>query len=222
MPCDILIVAAFSPELSGLEMLLGPSMTESVGGARVAARPVGVGLVCAAAGASLSVARVSPSAVVLVGTCGAYPGSGLGIGDVVLARWVALVEPAAVEQEAAFPAPMATRLAADAELTAGLAACGGTPADVATTLAVTTSDALSSRLAKGSGAAVEHLEAFAVATACAAAGVRFAAVLAVANAVGSVGREQWRAHHMAAGRAAASLVERWLVGGASGALTRAG
>ncbi|MGO8999782.1 MAG: MYXO-CTERM sorting domain-containing protein [Polyangiaceae bacterium] len=81
---------------------------------------------------------------------------------------------------------------------------------------------LSSRLAESSGAAVEHLEAFAVATSCAAAGVPFAAVLAVANAVGAVGREQWRAHHAAAGRAAASVVERWLVGGASGARNRRG
>jgi futalosine hydrolase len=215
-PCDLLIVAAFAPELVALQALLGPAMQAKVGGLVVAARPVGIGLVSAATGTATRLALGTPRAVVMVGTCGAYPDRGLSVGDVVIARSVLLVEPAVVDEEAAFPDPMSARVEAHAAMSAAIAASGGRVEDIGTTLAVTTSDALAARLGRESGASVEHLEAFAVATACAAHNIPFAAVLGVANAVGSLGREQWRAHHAAAGNAAGKFVARWAQAGAAG------
>lgn len=219
--CDLLIVAAFAPELVAFQALLGPAMQASVGGLVVAARPVGIGLVSAATGTVGRLSFAEPRAVVLVGTCGAYPDSGLAIGDVVVARSILLVEPAVVDEEAAFPDPMSAKVEAHAAMSAAIAASGGRSLDIGTTLAVTTSDALASRLGRESGAAVEHLEAFAVATACAAHRVPFAAVLGVANAVGSLGREQWRQHHAAAAQAAGTFIARWIQAGAAGVPYRA-
>ena len=159
---------------------------------------------------------MQPRAVVLVGTCGAYPGKGLGVGDVVVARSILLLEPAVLDDEAAFPEPMSARVEAHAAMSAAIAAAGGRTEDVGTTLAVTTSDALAVRLGRGSGAAVEHLEAFAVATACAMQRVPVAAVLAVANAVGSTGRSDWRTHQVEAGHAVGRFVASWVQAGAAG------
>lgn len=213
---DLLIVAAFAPELVAFQSLLGPTSTARVGGLVVAARPVGIGLVSAATGTAARLERARPRGVVLVGTCGAYPESGLGLGDVVIARSILLLEPAVIDEEAGFPDPMSTKVEAHLAMSAAIAASGGKVVDVGTTLAITTSDALATRLGQMSEVAVEHLEAFAVATACAMHGVPFAAVLGVANAVGSMGREQWRARHVEAGRAAGSFVARWAQAGAAG------
>jgi len=207
--CDLLVVAAFAPELAGFEALLGPA-----GGLAVLARPVGIGMVGAARGAAATLEAGRPRAVVLVGTCGAYPASGLSIGDIVVARCTLLAEPAVFEGLAAFPSAMPARLETDAVMTAALAATGARPVEVGTTLAVTTDDDLAARLARHAG--VEHLEAFAVATACAAKGVPFSAVLGVSNSVGSRGRAEWRAHGTSAGRAAAAHVASWVRSGAVG------
>lgn len=214
--CDLLVVAAFAPELEAFRTMLGATMRARIGGLVVAARPVGIGLVSAASGTSSRLGVIQPRAVVLVGTCGAYAPAALSIGDVVVARSILLLEPAVVDAEAAFPEPMSARVEAHSSLSAAIAAPGARLDDVGTTLAITTSDALAARLARASGAAVEHLEAFAVATACAVQRVPFTAVLAVANAVGALGRQQWRTHHATAGLAAGNYVARWIQSGAAG------
>jgi futalosine hydrolase len=213
--CDVLVVAAFAPELEGFEETLGGAATgDPAAPRRVFARPVGIGLVGAACGATRALEAERPRAVVMTGTCGAYAGSGLSIGDVVVGRCVWLVEPAVVLGQAAFPDPVPVRVEAHAPMAAAFAAAGARAVEVATTLAVTTDDGLAARLA--TCGAVEHLEAFAVASACEAAGVPFAAVLGVANSVGSSGRAEWRAHHAVAGRAACDVVARWILAGAPG------
>jgi futalosine hydrolase len=212
--CDVLVVAAFAPELEGLEPIHGAAMRAEVGGLLVFARPVGIGLVAAASGTATRLEAYAPHAVVLVGTCGAYPGSGLAVGDIAVARTVLLVEPAVLEGRSAFPEPMSARVDPHAAMTAAIATAGGMLVDVATTLAVTTDDVLAANL--GRRGAVEHLEAFAVATACAAKNVPFAAALGVANVVGSQGRSQWRENHALAGHAAATFIARWIQAGAAG------
>jgi futalosine hydrolase len=212
--CDVLVVAAFAPELEGLHPILGSAMRAEVGGLLVFARPVGIGLVAAASGTATRLETHAPHAVVLVGTCGAYPGSELRLGDIAVARTVGLVEPAVVEGRAAFPEPMSARVDPHAAMTAAIATAGGTLADASTTLAITTDDALAATLARRG--AIEHLEAFAVATACAAKNVPFAAALGVANFVGSQGRSQWRENHASAGHAAATFIARWIQAGAAG------
>ena len=156
----------------------------------------------AAAGAAAALAELRPRAVVLVGTCGAYRGTGLAIGDVAAGDAMRVADFSAVQGLAQFPAPMATTLAADAGIRLRLVACGAHPAHAATTLAITVDDATAARIAQGTEAQVEHLEAFGVATACAASGVPFGCALGVANFVGSGARDEWRAHHHAAAEAA--------------------
>jgi futalosine hydrolase len=211
--CDLLVMAAFLPELAGLESTLGEQFSKSVRGLHVRAAPVGVGLVQAACGTMALLEKCQPRAVVLVGTCGAYPGSGLSIGEVVVAKSVSLVEPAVLEERAAFPAVMSSPLGAHGSLTAAIAGAGAPIVDVVTTLAITTDDKLAALL--GSQGAVEHLEAFSVATACAKQEVPFLAVLGIANRVGRSGRTEWLANHDTAGRAAVGLVARWIEAGAS-------
>jgi futalosine hydrolase len=198
---ELLVLAAFSPELAAVR-------------SGIATHAVGIGLPAAAVGTAMRLeggpGRALPRMVVLIGTCGVYPSHEAThpIGSVVAARRVLLVEPACVEGRAAFPGPLATSIDADGLL--------GADADVATTLAVTTDDALATRICTTTGCAIEHLEAFGVASACAARGVRFAALLGVANVVGSRARDEWRANHRVAGDAAAARVHAWLDAGAPG------
>jgi len=180
-------------------------------------RTVGIGLVEAAIGAASLLGEIAPRAVLFLGTCGAYPAGGAPrIGDVVVARAVKLVDPAIVEGYAALPDVVPTRLEVDASLHAGLVRGDARSADVATTLAITTDDGLAAVIGRASGCEVEHLEAFAVAAACARAGVAFGAVLGVANVVGGNARQEWLRHHREATRAAAAHVLGWVGAGAAG------
>jgi nucleoside phosphorylase len=87
-----------------------------------------------------------------------------------------------------------------------MVASGARSCTVASTLSITTDDALAALLApKGD---VEHLEAYGVARACQSASVPCAIVLGIANRVGAKGREEWRAHHLTASARTAELVRR--------------
>jgi nucleoside phosphorylase len=135
----------------------------------------------------------------------------------VIARRLHLASTAAADGRGAFPGPMVVAVETDAGLCQGLARETGRRVDVATTLAITTDDDLARRVSDAFACDVEHLEAFAVATACARERVPMAAVLAVANRVGSAARDEWRRYHDAAGKAATDCVAQWLRRGAQGA-----
>ena len=77
-----LIAAAYPPELERLAALMPAAMARG----RVMTRALGIGLVEAAAGAERAVMELQPERLLLVGTAGALPGSGLAIGDVVVAE----------------------------------------------------------------------------------------------------------------------------------------
>lgn len=225
---DVLVLAAFEPELTHLRASLdfgagddGARDTARVGAISVALGLVGVGALAAAVGATTLVIGLVPRVVVLVGTCGAYPGAGLAVDDVVVSRRLCLVDPSSLEGKTQFPSPMGSALETSDALASALARAGARPARVATTLAITVDDALAAAIAGGAGVDVEHLETHAVATACAARGVPFAAVLGVANPVGARGREEWRAHHRGAEAAAGECVMQWLRAGAPGVADRA-
>ena len=184
----LLYVAAFPPEVVALD-------------AAHAREIVGVGLVEAALGTSAAIEAHRHDAlegVVLLGTAGAYQDRGLHIGDVVVATEVMLAS-----VSGALVAAMPQQLATDAALTSRFDA---RRAKVANTLGITTQEEYARALVIATGADVEHLEAFAVARACARAGVRFTAVLGIANMVGPEGREQWRQHHEQAARAACAAI----------------
>jgi nucleoside phosphorylase len=208
--CDLLILGAFHPELAPLRPTLGDAMRARLDGRDVAARVVGIGLPMAAVGAAMQLAELAPRAVVLVGTCGAYAGLGLSIGDVVAARRVRLVDAAVAEGRAQFPEPMSVTGDAAGATVEALVTAGARAADVATTLAITVEDATADRIARSTGTQAEHLEAYGVLAACAARGIPFAAALGVANIVGSRARDEWRAHHKQAAAAAVGVVLRML------------
>ncbi|HEX9296497.1 MAG TPA: hypothetical protein VF881_11700 [Polyangiaceae bacterium] len=213
---DVLLVSAHLPELSGFRSILGEDLHKSVAGRNVVAAAVGIGIVSAAAGTAALLERSDPSAVILVGTCGAYLGRGHAIGDVIVARRLHLVSAAEVEGKGAFPGPMTIATDIDLALSTAFAECGAAETRLATTLAVTTDDALAHRIATAHACDVEHLEAFGVAWACSKSRTPFGVVLGVANMVGATAREEWKRHHDAAGSSAAALVARWLTSGAPG------
>jgi futalosine hydrolase len=188
----MLFVAAFEPELAKLREIR-PSLW---------AEPVGIGLPAAGVGTARALSGRSPKGVVLVGTCGAFPGRGLSIGDLVVAAGVRLGSAAVARGEGAMPPPMDAALPCDPSLLR----VPGKSVQIATTLAVTTTDELAAAMAHSTACDVEHLEAYAVALACRAAGVPFLAVLAVANEVGARGRAQWAEHHRRVSDALAEAV----------------
>lgn len=216
---DLLIVAAHAPEFVGLRAALGTGLAGVVGSVRVVCAAVGVGMPVAGAGTMRQLRDARPRAVILVGSCGAYPKRAVpALLDLVVPERVQLVDPTVLADKAAFPAPMQTSLDTEPLLSHGLA---GTVADVrrgrvAATLSITTCDVLAARIGKRSECDTENLEAFAVGLACAALAVPFAAVLAVTNVVGSEGREQWSKHRRKAAERSACLVLDWIHRGARG------
>jgi nucleoside phosphorylase len=214
---DILVAAAFDPELEPLRRILGGGLRGRVGERSVVAGAVGIGLPEAAVGAARLLAEVAAPVVVLMGTCGAYEGASLALESVIASRRVHLADALALAGASQYPGPMLTAIDADPPLVGSMERAGAHPVDVATTLAITVDDAAASSLRGRTGASVEHLEAFAVAIACRRAQRRFVAVLGVANAVGARARGEWRAHQAAASEAAAATVARWLAAGAPAA-----
>jgi futalosine hydrolase len=175
-----LFLAAFPPEIASLD----PTLERAT---------VGVGLVEASLGTAAILVDRTPRHVVLIGTVGAYPSSGLEIGDVVTAERVLVASSNGAIVDAM---PSSTTAAPIGNVRRVV---------VATTLSITTEDDVAIVLEKSTGAHVEHLEAFAVARACERAGVKFSAVFGVANIVGSRGREEWREHHERAAAAACAI-----------------
>ncbi len=190
-----LCVAAFAPELAAITSQK---------------RAVGIGLIAASRGAALAVAELQPSVVVLVGTCGAYRQSSLSIGDVIIGTRFNLASVAEALGFGAVVDGTASMLYSEVGRTDSFVALGAIRASVATTLAITTDDAAALSLAGHYGCDVEHLEAHAVAEACASAKVPFACVLGVTNEVGSKGRAQWREHRVRVEARVGAIVERWL------------
>jgi futalosine hydrolase len=213
---DVMILAAFHPELDPLRAALGDPLEGRVAGRSVVARAIGIGLPAAAVGAAMTLGDVRPRAVVMMGTCGSYANAALSIGDAIVSRRILLVDPSALAGASQFPEPMSMAIDGHPGLARGLGALGARHAVVATTLAVTVDDSTASRVAQATGAQVEHLEAHGVATACAARGVPFVAALGVANTVGSLGREQWRLHHRQGAEAVTRVVLEWLRKGGAG------
>jgi nucleoside phosphorylase len=201
-----LVLSAWEPEVAPLRRLLGKSTRG------ISMDPVGVGTVDAGIGAAAAIAKTKPARVIFVGTAGVYPGAAkaMPVGAAVIAGELRLVSTASLRGEAYHPAPLVADAATTPALRARLAQAGAPAiATVACPLAITQSATLAKRIA-ATGAALENLEAFAVARAAAAAGLPFAAVLGVSNVVGPRAHTEWRANHLAASRAACHVVWTWL------------
>lgn len=194
----LLVLGAWEPELTHFRALAA-ARTHPF--AEIVVEVAGVGLVEAAIGTARAIARHGPTHALLLGTCGALAAD-LRVGDVVVGDTVALVDP-----QGELPEVMPSRGVFDPGLKKALSSAGRSVV-VASTLAITTDDATAARLR--AKADVEHLEAFAFLRACADRDVPCAAVLAVANAVGSEGRREWLDNHEAASARAGEAAFRAL------------
>ena len=210
-PVQTLVLSAWEPELAPLRRLLRGSRAAR----DVALEAIGVGTVDAAVGAAHALARTRPRRVIFVGTAGVYPGAtarALPIGAAAVAGELRLVSTATLRGDAYHPAPLVAAAETTPALRARLAAAAVdavASVTVACPLAITHTAALARRIA-ATGAALENLEAFAVARAATAARVPFAAVLGVSNVVGPKAHAEWRANHLAASRAACHVVWSFL------------
>jgi nucleoside phosphorylase len=205
-PVQTLVLSAWDPELAPLRRLLrGSPLARGV-----ALEAIGVGTVDAAVGATQALARARPRRAIFVGTAGVYPGAAraLPVGTAAVAGELRLLSTATLRGDAYHPAPLVAAAETTPALRARLAAAAGdavASVSVACPLAITHTAALARRIA-ATGAALENLEAFAVARAAAAARVPFAAVLGVSNVVGPKAHAEWRVNHLAASRAACHVV----------------
>lgn len=153
----------------------------------------GVGLVDASAGTSRIVARHTPTMILFVGTCGAYPSSGFRIGELVLARTVRLGSGDVAAGAMRIPELMPQAISTNAEFTQHLRSQLSTPAadaEVICTLGITESESLARQLESDVPQRVENLEAYPVLRA--AAGIPTAVLLGVTNIVGPDGGKEWK------------------------------
>lgn len=194
----LLVAAAWEPELTHFRTLVSPTVDVRFAG-------VGIGLVDAAVGTARALLVHRPRSALLIGTCGAFEGRGLGIGDVGVATMVSWVDAAYVAGHAALPPSVAVAIESDPSVADAARRAGGQCVQIATTSSITTDAGLAAHL-RATGD-VEHLEAFAFARACATASppVPWTIVLGVANMVGPEGREQWKANHVIASLNAAEV-----------------
>lgn len=216
---DVMIVAAHAPELVGFRGELSDAMDGVIRGLTVRAKTVGVGMPAAGSTIGRRIVQFEPRAVVLVGSCGVYPGRGDVMPlDIIVAEQTVLVDTAVVQQLGAFPEPMQTRVKCDEGLTRGISAHGTRvhSAVVGTTLSITTDDGLAKIVGDAGICDAENLELFSVALACAQRDVPMTAVLGVTNLVGSTGRIDWTRFQRQAAINVAEVVLRWLHNGAQG------
>lgn len=186
---ESLLLAAFSPELAGLD-------ATPPAGWRVAL--TGVGALAAAAATARLLVEVRPERVLFVGTCGAYDAR-LAVGDVLAATEAIATSLDELEGRAYRPEIERTRWTAGWTLPLPGHAVAVPPA-------ITLTADGARRLA--SLAAAEHLELTGVFAACAEAGVPAAAALAVANRVGPDANAEWRAHHARVSRELVAALRR--------------
>ncbi len=181
---DDLLLAAFPPELCGLDATPPP-------GWRAAC--VGIGAVAAAVATARLLSEQPAGRVLFVGTCGAYDAR-LDPGDLVAATEAIATSLDEREGRAYRPAAERVRWLASWALPARFA-----PHAVAVPPAITSTIAGAAALA--TLAAAEHLELTGVFAACAELGIPVAAALGVANRVGPDAHVEWRTRHAAVSRA---------------------
>jgi purine-nucleoside phosphorylase len=184
-----LLLAAFAPELAGLD--LSPPAGWSVG-------VTGVGALTAAVETAHLVATHRPERVLFVGTCGALD-ERLRVGDLVCATETLATSVEERTGRAFRPEGERVRWPATWPLPFPAHAVAVPPA-------ITRSEEGARTLA--AVAAAEHLELTGVFAACHAAGVPVAAALAVANRVGPGAHAEWAANHAQASRSLLEALRR--------------
>jgi purine-nucleoside phosphorylase len=167
----------------------------------------GVGALTAAVSTARLLATLIPGRVLFVGTCGAYDDR-LAVGDLISASDALSVSLDVLEGRACRPSLETIRWPSTQP------APGSFPAhSVAVPPGITQTLEGARRLALYAPA--EHLELTGVFAACLAAGIPCSAVLGVANRVGPLAHQEWKANHA---RVSADLMETLKAHGAFGPL----
>ena len=153
----------------------------------------GVGLVDAGIATVDYVRQAEPTEIVFFGTCGAYPGSGLNIGDLVAGGTVRLGSGDTERKEMRVPKLLPSELKCSPEVSQRLVSDTSYVSNVRVvcTMGITENDALAETLS--SLGDVENLELFAVLRA--AGRVPVAGLLGVTNRVGAGGGKDWLANY---------------------------
>jgi purine-nucleoside phosphorylase len=178
---ESLLLAAFPPELAGLECAPPDGWHVAV---------TGVGGINAAVATAKLLQELSPQRVLFIGTCGAYTDR-FGIGDCLAVSETIATSVPELQGRAFRPQFETTRWLSDWTLPLPLA-------KAAVTLAITSNAEDAKFLAQI--ADVEHLELAGVFAACHTAKVPVAAALAVTNRVGPSAHAEWRENHEGASR----------------------
>jgi purine-nucleoside phosphorylase len=187
---DYLLLAAFAPELAGLD-------SDPPRGWRAVL--TGIGAITAAATTARILCEMRPKAVLFIGTCGAY-GERLNVGDCIAASEVIAVSVSEIQRRAFRPSLETTRWSASWELPLPKHAVAVPPA-------ITSSSEDTALL--GQIADVEHLELAGVFAACHLVDVPVTAALTVANRVGPNAHAEWRANHECVSRRLVELLGRF-------------
>lgn len=197
-----LVLSAWEPELVELQRLLALTKTSTI-----VAGCAGVGLVEAAMGAALAIAREQPDAVLFVGTAGLHKNRLPGVepDDVVAARTLRLWSADVSAGRAYLPAPLPALLQPTAEMLRLADELGMPLASVACPLGISAQVVRSPRIQGGVAPDVENLEAFAVGRAAARLNLPFMAILGISNLVGPSAHIQWKKHAGAAAMAACRM-----------------
>lgn len=216
---DLLIVAAHAPEMAGLRPYLTEKLIGTIRGLHVRGKAVGLGMASAGPATARGILAVNPRAVILIGSCGVYPGlPQYRPHDILVSTRLSLISHAVQARRSQWPGPMVTTAECNPLLAAGLASVGGRifQAPLGCTLAQTVDDNVAASVHPGTGCEAENLEAFSVAMACKAADIPFTSVLGVSNIVGSTGAHDWAQFQRAAVNRAAEVIVTWVQRGAQG------
>jgi len=225
-PLDVLVAAATPGELARVrsdlerprETAAGnrPLTMGRIGSLRVAALTTGVGKVNTALALGAALATWRAALLLSVGVGGAFPGSGLAVGDLAVAReeWYG---DEGVEDATGFQGmeavgipllegpegPRFNDLPADPDVAAALleaaqGVAGASLGPFVTVSTVTGTRARAETLRNRFGAVCETMEGAAAAHAAASRGIRFGEVRGISNLVGPRDRESWRLFEAAA------------------------
>lgn len=170
---------------------------------------IGVGPVEAALGVSAAM-EDRPSLAILVGTCGAFPGVDLRVGQAVLVERSILAASDVGLGRSYVPDPAQIVSHAEEGLASSLAETGLPRVGCVTVPAITRDLASAEALARASGMEVEHLEAHAFLRAAERRAIPAACVLGIANLVGPTAHEEWKQNAALASSAAAEALLPWL------------
>lgn len=177
----ILIVAAMEKELAPFAAMHGVSETcpQEVCGHEVYMAFTGVGVVAATYNISRMIEELLPDIVVQAGICGAYPESGLAVGEVVAVDKERLADLGVVYEDGLRSVFEEDVALANPGLYPGLKRVSGN-----------TVSAACSPLVKAGGASVESMEGYGLFFVCLRKGVDFAEMRSVSNMV-STDRSSW-------------------------------